>query len=115
LTEAMAKPGNCQVRSRTGNPCPRIAEVEILGVPFCEPCAREQEAYFAIGELTRGKQSLRSKPLAEALSRMRREREPTGGIIALARDRSAIDESVEEIKSASRPVGLDVSKFSAAE
>jgi hypothetical protein len=29
--------------------------------------------------------------------------------------RSAIDESVEEIKSASRPVGLDVSTFSAAE
>jgi hypothetical protein len=22
-----------------------------LGVPFCEQCAREQEAYFAIGEL----------------------------------------------------------------
>jgi hypothetical protein len=84
LTEAMAKPGNCQVRSRTGNPCPRIAEVEILGVPFCGPCARQQEAYFAIGELTRGKQSHRSKPLAEALSRMRREREPTGGIFAHA-------------------------------
>jgi hypothetical protein len=25
--------------------------VKILGVPFCEQCAREQEAYFAIGEL----------------------------------------------------------------
>jgi hypothetical protein len=49
------------------------------------------------------------------LERMRREREPTDGIIALARDRSAIDESVEEIKSASRPVGLDVSTFSATE
>ena len=115
MTEAMTKSGPCQVRSNTESPCPRSAEVEILGVPFCGPCARQQEAYFAIGELTRGKQSLRSKPLAEALSRMRREREPTDGIIALARDRSAIDESVEEIKSASRPVGLDVSTFSASE
>jgi hypothetical protein len=25
---------------------------DILGIPFCEACAREQEAYFAIGELT---------------------------------------------------------------
>ncbi len=115
MTEVMTKSGLCQVRIYTESPCPRSAEVEILGVAFCEPCAREQEAYFAIGELTRRRQSLRSKPLAEALSRMRREREPTGGIIALASDRSAIDESVEEIKSASRPVGLDVSTFSAAE
>ncbi len=80
-------------------------------IPFCEPCAREQETYFAIGELTRGKQCLRSKPLAEALVRMRRERELTGGIIAPNRDRSVIDESVEETESASRPDGLDVSTF----
>ena len=26
--------------------------VEVSGVSFCEVCAREQEAYFAIGELT---------------------------------------------------------------
>jgi hypothetical protein len=90
--------------------------VEILGVAFCGPCAREQEAYFAIGELAHEEaRDLHSKPLAEALSRMRREREPTGCIIALARDRSAIDESVEEIKSASRAGRLDVSTFSAAE
>jgi hypothetical protein len=25
---------------------------KVRGVPFCERCAREQEAYFAIGELT---------------------------------------------------------------
>jgi hypothetical protein len=31
--------------------------------------------YFAIGELTRGKHSLRSKALAEAPERKRRERE----------------------------------------
>jgi hypothetical protein len=44
------------------------------GIAFCGPCAREQEAYFAIGELTQEKRSLRSKPLTEALERMRRER-----------------------------------------
>ena len=41
------------MRSNTESPCPRHAEVEILGVAFCGACAREQEAYFAIGELTR--------------------------------------------------------------
>ena len=45
------KPAPCQVRTKAENPCPRRAEVEILGVAFCGPCAREQEAYFAIGEL----------------------------------------------------------------
>jgi hypothetical protein len=44
------------------------------GVAFCGPCAREQEAYFAIGELTQDeKQGLHSKPLAEAIERMRWE------------------------------------------
>lgn len=66
----------CQVRSNTESPCLRPAVVEIRGVTFCGPCAREQEAYFAIGELTQEEpQDLRSKPpLAEALERMRRER-----------------------------------------
>ena len=42
---------------------------------FCGPCARQQEAYFAIGELTHeDAEGLRSEPLAEALERMRRER-----------------------------------------
>ncbi len=41
------------MRSKTEHPCPHRAVVEICGVPFCEPCAREQEAYFAVGELTR--------------------------------------------------------------
>ena len=68
------KPAPCQVRSKTGNPCPRRAEVEIFGVAFCGPCVREQEAYFAIGELTQVKHGLRSEALAEALGRMRRER-----------------------------------------
>jgi len=45
------------------------------GVAFCGPCAREQETYFAIGELTQDEtQRLHSKPLAEAMERMRRER-----------------------------------------
>jgi hypothetical protein len=49
--------------------------VEILGVAFCGPCAREQEAYFAIGELTQeDTEGLRSGALAEALKMMRRER-----------------------------------------
>jgi hypothetical protein len=42
----------CQVGSETDRPCPRPAMVRVLGVPFCEWCAREQEAYFAVGELT---------------------------------------------------------------
>ena len=65
----------CQVRSKSESPCPRRAVVEIGGVAFCGPCAREQEAYFAIGELTQDEaQGLRSKSLAEALERMRGER-----------------------------------------
>ena len=78
MTEAMRKPGPCQVRSKTENPCPRRAEVEILGLGFCGQCARRQEAYFAIGELTQQEedeaQGFRSKALTEALERMRRER-----------------------------------------
>ena len=69
------KPGPCQVRTKTESPCPRSAEVEILGVAFCGPCARQQELYFAIGELTHeDERYLRSGPLAEALERTRRDR-----------------------------------------
>ncbi len=46
-------PRPCQVRSKTETPCRHRAVVEIRGIPFCGACAREQEAYFAIGELTR--------------------------------------------------------------
>ncbi len=58
----------------TKSPCPRRAVAEIRGVAFCGPCAREQEAYFAIGELVarEGERGLRGKPLAEALKRLRR-------------------------------------------
>ncbi|HET6659009.1 MAG TPA: hypothetical protein VFH16_03740 [Rubrobacter sp.] len=72
MTEAAAKPGPCQVRSKTESPCPRSAEVEILGVAFCGPCARKQEVYFAIGELTHEEaRDLHSKPLAVVLKRKR--------------------------------------------
>jgi hypothetical protein len=54
------------------DPCPRVAEVEILGVAFCGPCARQQEAYFVIGELTHEEaRDLHSKTLAEVLERKR--------------------------------------------
>jgi hypothetical protein len=73
----------CQVRSKTESPCPRRAVVEIRGVAFCGPCARKQEAYFAIGELTQEEtQNLLSKPLAEALERMRWGRAAGKGSIA---------------------------------
>ena len=75
MNEATTKPLACQVRSKVENPCPRRAEVEIHGVAFCGPCAREQRAYFAIGELTReDTEGLRGGVLAEALKMMRRER-----------------------------------------
>ena len=75
MTGAMTKPEPCQVRINTENPCPRSAEVEILSVAFCGPCAREQQVYFAIGELTQGeKEGLRSEVLAEALKRIWRGR-----------------------------------------
>jgi len=65
----------CEVRSSTGSPCPRRAVAEIRGVAFCGPCAREQEAYFAIGELVaRGERGLRGRALAQTLERVRRER-----------------------------------------
>ena len=66
------KPAPCQVGNKTGNPCLRRAEVEILGVAFCGPCAREQEAYFAIGELMDEEaQGFRSEALAEVLEKTR--------------------------------------------
>ncbi len=75
MTEA-TKPAACQVRSRTESPCPRGAVVEVRGVAFCGACAREQEAYFAIGELVARKEAPgpRGTPLAQALERVRRER-----------------------------------------
>ena len=69
-------PAACQVRSKTGSPCTRRAVTEIRGVAFCGPCAREQEAYFAIGQIVarEGERGLRGRALAEALKRVRAER-----------------------------------------
>jgi len=66
MSELM-KPVPCQVRSGTDNPCGRPASVKIRGVPFCEPCAREQEGYFTIGELTEAPEGLRENLLVERL------------------------------------------------
>ena len=57
---ATTKLGPCQVRSKTVHPCPHRAVTEIRGIPFCAPCAREQEAYFAIGTLVMQPQGLES-------------------------------------------------------
>jgi hypothetical protein len=60
LIGATTKLGPCQVRSKTERPCPHQAVLKIRGIPFCESCAREQEAYFAIGKLTMQPQELGS-------------------------------------------------------
>jgi hypothetical protein len=61
LIEATTKQGLCQVRSKTERPCLHQAVLEIGGIPFCEACAREQEAYFAIGELATEAQEMTSE------------------------------------------------------
>jgi predicted Fe-S protein YdhL (DUF1289 family) len=70
LVDAVTQQGPCQVRSRTQSPCLHRAVVEVRGIPFCEACAREQEAYFAIGELTQEeRRDLRSEPLSKSLAK----------------------------------------------
>lgn len=44
--------GRCQVRSGTDHPCGEAAVTEVWGVLFCAGCAREQEVYSAIGEIS---------------------------------------------------------------
>jgi hypothetical protein len=89
LIQATPKRVPCQVRSKTQSPCLHRAVVEIRGIPFCESCAREQEAYFAIGELLTQEetQGLRSEPLSktlgETLDWLRRQR--TDGLAAARR------------------------------
>ena len=66
----------CQVRSKTEYPCTHQAVVKIHSMPFCGSCAREQEAYFAIGELetqTQGPASERELAgrIAEAAKQLR--------------------------------------------
>jgi hypothetical protein len=83
LVDELTQQGPCQVRSRTQSPCLHQAVVDIHGIPFCEACAREQEVYFAIGELTHEEtRDLRSESLSkslgetlgEMLDKMRRQR-----------------------------------------
>ena len=95
MTE-VTKPGSCQVRIYTQSPCPRSAEVEILGEAFCGPCARQQEAYFSIGELTHEDgRDLHSKKLAEVLERKRQERAGSmdGMAATMPRGLSGVDET----------------------
>ena len=76
----------CQVRSETDNPCPRPASVTIRGVPFCEPCAREQEAYFTIGELTKGSRHFSERALIGELDQMQRMKRRRGSVGAYEPD-----------------------------
>ena len=96
-TKATTEPGPCQVRIYTENPCPRSAEVEIMGVAFCGPCARQQEVCFAIGELTHeDERDLRSKPLAAVLEKKRREHtgRKEGIVAAMPHGHSGVYESI---------------------
>ena len=67
-----------------------------MGVAFCGPCARQQEVYFAIGELTHEDgRDLHSKPLAEVLERKQQESAgSTEGIVAtMPHGLSGVDET----------------------
>jgi hypothetical protein len=76
---ATTKLGPCQVRSETEHPCPHQAVMVFWGIPFCEACAREQEAYFAIGKLTMEAQGLGPDPeLARRIARRPGRREIHG-------------------------------------
>jgi len=71
------------MRSGTDNPCPGPAAVLLWDVLFCEACAREQEAYFAIGELTEGPRSPRDDArligVLDRMQRVTRRRRVVGG------------------------------------
>ena len=100
MIDALPQQGPCQVRSSTQSPCLHQAVVEIQSIPFCGACAREQEVYFAIGELTQEQtRDLRSEPLSkslgktlsEMLDKMRRQR--TDDLAAASRlDLPRVDE-----------------------
>ena len=96
LSDAVTQEGACQVRSRTQSPCLHRAVVEIRGTPFCDACAREQEAYFAIGEFTWEAQDPGGVPtgktFGETLEGIRRQR-ANGLAAARLLDFSSVDES----------------------
>jgi hypothetical protein len=96
--QATTGPALCQVRSQTESPCLHRAVVEVRGIPFCEACAREQEVYFAIGELTREEtQGLRNEPLSKTLgktlARLRRQRMDGGAAAGRLDDFPGVDET----------------------
>ena len=95
MNQVRTKPLSCQVGSETKNPCLNRAVVEIRGIPFCGACAREQEAYFAIGEFTWEAQDPGSDPtgktIGETLEGIRRQR--ANGLAARHLDFSSVDES----------------------
>ena len=106
MVDAVTQQGPCQVRSRTQSPCLHRAVVEVRGIPFCEACAREQEAYFAIGELTQEEaRDLRSEPLSKSLGKTLEEmldgirRQRTDDLAAAAR----LDLPREDEPGVSRP------------
>ncbi len=75
MTEiAIKELGACQVRSGTAQPCDRPADLKLRGVPFCERCAREQEAYFAIGEFTEAEERDGGDSLAVVMDLMKKLR-----------------------------------------
>ena len=76
------QPRVCQVRSQTEAPCGRPATTTVLGVLLCERCAREQEGYFAVGELTQVPRG-REPTGAVAATRARRTRPPRAAGVLL--------------------------------
>ena len=71
MTTRTTTQGLCQVRSKTNYPCSHEAVGEIQSIPFCDPCAREQEAYFAIGKLATQAQGVASdRKLAGLIAQM---------------------------------------------
>jgi hypothetical protein len=79
LIGATTELGPCQVRSKTEHSCRHQAVMEIWGIPFCEACAREQEAYFAIGKLTMQPQGLASnREFRRRVAELPRRRETHG-------------------------------------
>jgi hypothetical protein len=94
-TEApKTKLGPCQVGSETDRPCPRQAVVEIRGIPFCEQCAREQESYFAIGELTQQEEALGLRDellIEEILDRMRWERTGCSSVVEMVKAKVTVE------------------------
>ncbi len=94
--------GRCGVRSGTDSPCLRLAALEIGGVPFCERCAREQEAYFAVGELTQALAANR----AEQSRRFRRNEPLVGRLVETLR-------KIRGVERAGRAVRKDRAKAAA--